>query len=116
MCLKRKDIANLQCGGTAWPSRCITYCVCQALGPAKKNWRKQSHGKENLEESKEARSHQAVDDCFRSLKVKSGCKFFINETIRHTKTGGNKTMAKKILKKAKKLEATKPLTVAAGLR
>jgi hypothetical protein len=27
------------------------------------------------------------------------------------KTGGNKTMAKKILKKAKKLEATKPLTV-----
>jgi len=34
----------------------------------------------------------------------------------HTKTGGNKTMAKKILKKAKKLEATKPLTVALGRR
>jgi hypothetical protein len=29
----------------------------------------------------------------------------------HIKTGGNKNMAKKSLKKAKKLEATKPLTV-----
>jgi hypothetical protein len=29
----------------------------------------------------------------------------------HTKTGGNTNMAKKILKKAKKLEATKPLTL-----
>jgi hypothetical protein len=34
----------------------------------------------------------------------------------HTKTGGNKNMAKKILKKAKKLEATKPLTMALGNR
>jgi len=61
MCLKRKDIGNLQFGGKTWQSRCIMYCVCQALGPTKKNWR-------------------------------------------------NKNMAKKILKKAKKLEATKPLT------
>jgi hypothetical protein len=30
--------------------------------------------------------------------------------------GGNKTMAKKSLKKAKKLDATKPLTVVAGRR
>jgi hypothetical protein len=65
MCLKRKDIANLQCGGEAWQSRCIVCCVRQALGPTKKN-------------------------------------------------GGNKNMAKKTLKKAKKLEATKPLTIAFG--
>jgi hypothetical protein len=32
------------------------------------------------------------------------------------KTGGNKNMAKKSLKKATKLEATKPLTVAFGRR
>jgi hypothetical protein len=67
MCLNCKDIGNLQCGGKAWPSRCITYCVCQALGPTKK-------------------------------------------------TGGNKNMAKKSLKKATKLEATKPLTIAFGRR
>jgi hypothetical protein len=34
----------------------------------------------------------------------------------HIKTGGNKNMAKKSLKKATKLEATKPLTVAFGRR
>jgi hypothetical protein len=34
----------------------------------------------------------------------------------HTKTGGNKNMAKKSLKKATKLEATKPLTIAFGRR
>jgi hypothetical protein len=33
-----------------------------------------------------------------------------------TKTGGNKNMAKKSLKKAKKLEATKPLSMALGRR
>jgi hypothetical protein len=47
-----------------------------------KKRRKQEHGKEITEEGHEARSHQAVDDGRRpSLKVKSGCKFFINETI-----------------------------------
>jgi hypothetical protein len=67
MCLKCKDIRNLQFADESWHPRCILYCVCQARGPTKKN-------------------------------------------------GGNKNMAKKSLKKAKKLEATKPLTVALGRR
>jgi hypothetical protein len=47
-----------------------------------KKRRKQEHGKENSEEGKKARSHQAVDNGNRpSLKVKSGCKFLSNETI-----------------------------------
>jgi len=80
MCLKRKDIGNLQFGGKTWQSRCIMYCVCQALGPTKKKLEEQEHGKENPKESQEARSHQAVDH-IRSLKLKSVCKFFISETI-----------------------------------
>jgi hypothetical protein len=57
-----KELSNFSLLAQTWHLRCIVSCVCQALGPTKKN-------------------------------------------------GGNKTMAKKILKKAKKLEATKPLTV-----
>jgi hypothetical protein len=79
--------------------------------------RKQEHGEENAAEAQEARSHQAVGPHY--LKLKSDCKFFINETRRASalhwdtlKPGGNQNMAKKTLKKAKKLEATKPLTVA----
>jgi hypothetical protein len=87
-----------------------------STGADQKNWRKQSHGKENLEESKEARSHQAVDRIPKSLKLKSVCKFLLVKRSGHIKTGGNKNMAKKSLKKAKKLEATKPLTFVAGRR
>jgi hypothetical protein len=86
-----------------------------STGADQKNWRKQDHGKENLEEGQEARSHQAVDHV-RSLKLKSVCKILLMKPSAHTKTGGNKTMAKKTLKKAKKLEATKPLTIAFGRR
>ena len=57
------------------------YCVCQALGPTKKKLEEQEHGKENPKESQEARSHQAVDH-IRSLKVKSGCKHFVNQAGR----------------------------------
>jgi hypothetical protein len=35
----------------------------------------------------------------------------VRRALGPAKNGGNKTMAKKALKKAKKLEATKPLTV-----
>jgi hypothetical protein len=91
-------------------------CVRQSLGRPKKR-RKQEHGEENAAEAQEARNHQAVNP--RYLKLKSRCKFFINETSRASalhwdtlKPGGNQSMAKKTLKKAKKLEATKPLTVA----
>ena len=52
-----------------------------STGADQKNWRKQSHGKENPKEGQEARSHQAVDRIPKSLKFKSVCKFFINETI-----------------------------------
>jgi poly(3-hydroxybutyrate) depolymerase len=85
------------------------YRVCQARGPTKKKRRKQEHGKENLEEGQEARSHQAVDD-FRQSKQIPAVNLLLVEPSGHTKTGGNKKMAKKTLKKAKKLEATKPLT------
>jgi hypothetical protein len=53
-----------------------------STGADEKNWRKQDHGKENPEEGQEARSHQAVDRIPKSLKIKSVCKCFINETIR----------------------------------
>jgi hypothetical protein len=64
-------------------------------GADQKKRRKQEHGKENAEAAQEARSHQAVEP--HRLKLKS--------------PGGNKNMAKKTLKKAKKLENTKTLIV-----
>jgi hypothetical protein len=49
-----------------------------------RTWRKEKHGEESTEKGKEARSHQAVVS--RSLRVQSGCKFFVNETTRTQQT------------------------------
>jgi hypothetical protein len=85
-----------------------------STGGRPKKTEEKEHGKENPEEGQEAGSHQTVDDFRQGKRQVPAVNFLLTEPSGHTKTGENKNMAKKILKPAKKLEATKPLTIALG--